>query len=147
MVMYKPSGTRVRSVIAIAIGAMLIKWADKVTDTLVVILGIMLIVPLLSALITYAVQRSKNMEAAVFPIIGGAGSAVADNRSARVRRYRGCISLLHNACAAADNGCPYHSQVPEHGRHAMDNSRDNPPDIRFVGDFQPDTLQKQGRRA
>ena len=74
--MYKPSGTLVRSVIAIAIGAMLIKWADKVTDTLVVILGIMLIVPLLSALITYAVQRSKNMEAAVFPIIGGAGSAV-----------------------------------------------------------------------
>lgn len=74
--MYKPSGTLIRSVVAIAAGAMLIKWADKVTDTLIVILGIILIVPLLSALITYAMQRGKDNEASLFPVIGGAGSAV-----------------------------------------------------------------------
>lgn len=74
--MYKPSGTLVRSVIAIAVGAMLIKWADKVTDTLVVILGVMLIVPLLAALVSFAVQRSKNGEISFFPVIGGIGSAV-----------------------------------------------------------------------
>lgn len=76
MIKYKPSGTLVRSVISIAVGAMLIKWADRVTDTLVVILGIMLIVPLLAALISTAVQRAKGVNTPVFPIVGGIGSAI-----------------------------------------------------------------------
>ena len=76
MIMYKPTGTLVRSVISIAVGAMLIKWADKVTDTLVVILGIMLIVPLLAALVSLAFQRSKGKDISLFPVIGGIGSAV-----------------------------------------------------------------------
>ncbi|MEG1573867.1 MAG: DUF308 domain-containing protein [Bacteroidales bacterium] len=74
--MYNSTGTLVRSIIAIIIGIVLVKWPDTVNNTIVTALGILFIIPLLATLMAMIIQNAKNRKIPVYSLIGCGGSAI-----------------------------------------------------------------------
>lgn len=74
--MYKPAGTLVRSILAIIIGIIIIKWPDSVNNTIVTVLGILFIMPLVAALTATVLQHGRKNKVPVYSLAGSGGSAI-----------------------------------------------------------------------
>ena len=74
---YSPTSTLTRSIIAIAIGVILIIWPDKVKELLVTVVGLLLMIPSLVALapLLFA-PKNENTKQNILPMIGGVGLAI-----------------------------------------------------------------------
>ena len=74
-IIYSPTSTLSRSLIAIAIGIILIVWPDKVKELLVTVVGVLLMIPSLVAFLP-TLFASKNVKQNILPMIGGTGLAI-----------------------------------------------------------------------
>ena len=76
-VIYSPTSTLSRSIIAIAIGVILIIWPDKVKELLVTIVGILLMIPSVITLAPLLFRtKSENTTQNIIPTIVGTGLAI-----------------------------------------------------------------------
>ena len=74
---YSPTSTLARSIIAIAIGVVLIIWPEKVKELLVIITGILLLIPSLIILTPYLFsKKAENKKQSIVPITTGVSTAV-----------------------------------------------------------------------
>ena len=74
---YSPTSTLARSIIAIAIGVVLIIWPEKVKELLVTITGILLLIPSLIILTPYLFsKKTQNEKQTIVPITAGVSTAV-----------------------------------------------------------------------
>ena len=76
---YSPTSTLARSIIAIAIGVVLIIWPEKVKELLVTITGILLLIPSLIILTPYLFSKKTQNETqkqTIVPITAGVSTAV-----------------------------------------------------------------------
>ena len=74
---YSPTSTLSRSLIAIAIGVILIVWPEKVKELLVTVVGVLLMIPSLVSLVPLLfVRKNENTKQNIMPMIGGTGLAI-----------------------------------------------------------------------
>ena len=74
---YSPSSTLIRSVIALVLGAVLVIWPEKVKEVLVTIVGVLLIIPSVITLMAMLLEKKKGYDKRqIMTIILGGAMAI-----------------------------------------------------------------------